>query len=65
MKLVSDWKDFWKWHSTWIIVVLGALPYAWQELPEDVKLMIPDSYLGPIGILLAVAGVFGRIRDQS
>ena len=42
MKLVSDWKDFWKWHSTQIMLVFALIPAAWEQIPDDLKQPVPD-----------------------
>lgn len=65
MKLVSDWKSFWKWHSTWAMAALGALPGVWASLPPDLKEPLPDTALWWIAGAVALAGIVGRVRDQG
>lgn len=65
MKLVENWREAWKWHSVWIIAALSAAPYVWAELPDDLKASIPSEWLPLIAVLVGVAGIFGRVRDQS
>lgn len=65
MRLVSNWKSFWRWHSTWAMAALAALPYAWTQIPPELKASLPDAYLPWIAAALGVAGVIGRVRDQG
>jgi len=65
MKLVDDWKDFWKWYSTWVITFLAMLPTMWMQIPDEYKAMIPEQYMGYIGVTLAIGSVLSRLRDQS
>ena len=64
MKLVDDWKEFWKWHSTWAITFLAMLPTIWMQIPEEYKMMLPDAWMAPIGVALAVGSVLARLRKQ-
>ena len=64
MKLIPDWKQAWRWHSTQIMAALAALPLVWMELPDDAKAYIPDEWRPFIVAGLAVVGIIGRLRDQ-
>lgn len=64
MKLVDDWKDVWKWHSTHFMILLGAVPTVWMQIPDDAKAMIPSGVQPWVPAALLVAGLFGRIRAQ-
>lgn len=65
MKLVSDWKNVWRWHSARILAALTLVPLAWAELPADLKAQIPPAWypyiIGGVGAL----GLLGRVRDQK
>lgn len=65
MKLVSDWKDFWKWHSTHAMAIAAAIPIAWEQLPPDLKSAIPDDWMPWIASGILLAGIVGRLRNQS
>lgn len=65
MKLVSDAKDWWKWHSTHAMAIAAALPVVWQELPPELKASIPDGWMPWITAAILVAGLVGRVRDQA
>lgn len=64
MKLVDNARDFWRWHSTWAIAILAALPMVWAELPDDVKAMIPPDWRPWVALALGVAGIALRLRKQ-
>ncbi|GHE88390.1 hypothetical protein GCM10016455_05650 [Aliiroseovarius zhejiangensis] len=62
---VDNWKDFWRWHSTYAIAFLAGLPVAWAELPADIKAMIPPSWIPWIMLGLWLAAQFVRLRRQA
>ena len=64
MRLVSDWRDFWKWSSTHIVGLAAIAPIAWQQLPHEFKTIIPDAYMPYIGGFLFLAFIVARLRDQ-
>lgn len=64
MKLVEDAKNFWKWHSTWAMSVAAAIPFAWQEAPDDIKDKIPQDWMPYIVGAVLFAGLVGRVRKQ-
>lgn len=65
MKLVSDWRKAWKWHSTQIAALLAIVPVVWMNLPSDVKAMIPEAWTPYIITVFAVGAIIGRLRDQG
>lgn len=65
MRLVKNWKDAWKWHSTQAMTVAAAIPIVWAQLPTDLKQSIPDAWMPWIAGGVLVAGIIGRLRDQS
>lgn len=65
MKLVSDWRKVWKWHSTQAMALAAVLPIAWDQLPHDLKQVIPDDWMPWIAGGVLVAGIVGRLRDQG
>lgn len=65
MKLVSDWRDAWKWFSIHSLVAIAAIPPVWINLPDDVKDMLPVEWRPWVFSVIAVAGVLGRVRDQK
>ena len=65
MKLVSDWRKAWKWHSTHAMAIAAVLPIAWAQLPNDLKSAVPDAWLPWIAGVVLVAGIIGRVVDQE
>ena len=65
MKLVDNWRDWWKWHSTQLMAAVAAVPVVWMGLPPDVKSYVPDEWMPWIMASVAVGAIVGRVRDQS
>jgi len=65
MKLVHDWKQVWRWHSTWIAGLLAAIPVAWVAMPSDLKSRVPDEWLPAISGIVFLAFIVGRLRAQK
>lgn len=65
MKLVSDWREAWRWFSVQALAVLVALPLVWASLPSDLKAFVPDGWERWILIAVAAAGLIGRVIDQQ
>jgi len=65
MKLVPDWKESWRWFSTWSLAAIAAVPPVWASLPEEIKEMMP-VWLDPwLFTALALGGIVGRLVDQE
>lgn len=65
MKLVANWRDAWRWFSVQAMAAIVALPLVWASLPADVKGYLPDGWEPYLLMVLAVAGIMGRMVDQS
>jgi len=65
MKLVEDWRDFPKWHSTQFAAIITAFPYAWEQMPEAWKAEVDGWGLMLISGLLFAGFLIGRVRDQD
>ena len=65
MKLVSNWREAWKWHSTQLLALIAALPAVWVSLPPDIKAAVPDEWMPWLIGVMAVGAIVGRVRDQS
>lgn len=65
MKLVPDWRGWWRWHSVWLAAVIAALPSAWAAMPPDLVSYIPADWLPYVSGVMFVAFMVGRLRDQE
>lgn len=64
MKLVSDWRNWWKWHSSHIFALMIAAPIAWAQAPQ-LQAVIPGKYAAWIAAALGALGLIGRLHDQA
>lgn len=68
-KLVSNWKEAWKWNSMQALTFIAALPLIWVQLPPEAHAflsgLIPEQYHPLIITLVASVGAVLRLRDQS
>lgn len=65
MRIVNDWRDWWKWWSVRALALIAVLPVVWLEIPSDVKAYIPVEAQPWIVTAMALAGIVGRLKDQS
>ncbi|WP_279025110.1 hypothetical protein [Gibbsiella quercinecans] len=65
LQLIEEWRQCWRWFSTWALTLAGAIPAVWAELPPDLKFVIPASLMGTITAVVAVCGIVGRVINQT
>ncbi len=65
MKLVSDWKQAWKWISVNCMVIATAVQGAWMYIPDDMKAEVPHNIVHILTMLLLVLGLAGRLIKQG
>jgi len=65
MKLVPNWREAWRWFSVQALAVIMVLPVVWVALPADAKGFLPDSWEPWTFVVLAGAGIIGRLVDQK
>lgn len=65
MKLITDWKDAWRWFSVQALAAIMALPMVWAMLPSDAKAFLPAGWEPWVLVGLAAAGLVGRLIDQG
>lgn len=63
MKLVDDVRDWWRWGSTYVYLVLAAFPTVWLMSP-DLQAMLPPKVVSAVAPFVAALGFFLRIRKQ-
>ncbi|ARJ43386.1 hypothetical protein B1H58_15975 [Pantoea alhagi] len=65
LRLVKDWPNWWRWHSTKALVALGLLPTIWLEMPAEWKALIPAHWLQITSFIVMLVGMFSRITRQK
>lgn len=65
MKLVENWRNAWRWFSVQCLAILAVMPFVWGSLPADAKAFLPDSLEIWVFVVLAIAGIAGRLVDQT
>jgi len=65
MKLVEGWQNAWRWFSVWCLTLSGAAPAAWLAVPDEMRRQVPAEWLAVAAVVIAIAGVFGRLVDQE
>lgn len=64
MKLVSDWRNVWKYYSTQVLVAIAALPLVWASIPVEVQMMLPVEWRPWLLSGMALAGAASRVVKQ-
>lgn len=75
MKLIPQWRMWWRMSSTWFQAAaaaffsyLTAVPDAaiklWAVLPEDLRQALPPGYVKWFGVALIALGIFARLVHQ-
>lgn len=65
MKLIPKWREGWRMYSVQALTALAALPLIWEQMPMDIKAIIPAEWNPYILAAIALAGVAGRLLDQT
>jgi len=65
MKLIPDWRDAWRWISTWAFIAAGALQSAWVSVSPDMRASIPEGYVSYATMVIVVVGAVGRMVNQK
>ncbi|MCZ0885569.1 hypothetical protein [Raoultella ornithinolytica] len=64
MKLIENWQSAWKMWSVRILAVLAIVATSWAAVPDSVKTLIPDQYMGYVVGLVSVCAAIARIIKQ-
>ncbi len=65
MKLITNWRQTWRFFSVWAMGAAGSVQTAWLAIPEEMKARIPDDWVNVITLALLVLGVAGRMVRQD
>ncbi|UXE39611.1 DUF7940 domain-containing protein [Raoultella ornithinolytica] len=64
MKLIENWQSAWKMWSVRILAALAIVATSWAAVPDSVKSLIPEQYLGYIVGFVSVCAAIARIIKQ-
>ena len=65
MKLISNWKNIWKWYSTHAVVIYTALVSYYAQMPAADKASLPLWVIYLIQAVIVVSFVVGRLIKQE
>jgi hypothetical protein len=65
MKLVSDWRDAWRWMSVRAMAAQGVVAASWLAVPDDMRASVPSEWLAFVAVTLTILGIVGRVVDQG
>lgn len=65
MKLVSNWKNSWRWFSVQFPIINTAFLGTWSVLPAKFQDALPMPWVIGIAVALIVVGVAGRLINQE
>lgn len=65
MKLVDDFKGFWRWFSVQAMAWAIAIQGAWEVAPADLKAGFPPKLVTVVTVTLLVLGIAGRLVKQE
>ena len=63
VKVVSNWRDGWRWFSTWAMLLIVYLTL--NPLPPEVMALLPPELQQKMIAVVAMAGFVLRFIDQS
>lgn len=64
MKLVTDARNWWKWHSTYVFGLMGVFPLVWLN-SSDLQALLPASLVSKVAPIVAALGFLVRLRKQT
>lgn len=65
LRLISNWKQCWRWYSVQADYIPLAVIGAWQVLPAEWKSVVPETWLLYLAVAGFALGIVGRIIEQS
>jgi hypothetical protein len=57
MKLVDEWRQFWKWSQTWIITAITTAPLLYDQLAALQAVLPPAAFktgMATLGVLALI-----------
>lgn len=65
LRLVSDWRNAWKWFSMNCMVLAASIQSAWMCISADLKAAVPSKLVAVVTVLLLAFGAVGRMINQK
>lgn len=65
MKLVTNWRQAWKWYSVHIMILIVSLPELWGYFPQEFKDSLPPDALKYVMMFLGVSAILARLFSQE
>jgi homoaconitase/3-isopropylmalate dehydratase large subunit len=64
MKLIENWRHAWRFLSVQAMTLAIALQGVWLNLPDDLRVHVPDRLAATVTAALLVLGLIGRLFQQ-
>ncbi|MEM9964596.1 MAG: hypothetical protein AAGC58_04535 [Asticcacaulis sp.] len=65
MKLISNWRQGWRFVSTQAMALSLAISGAWLALPDDWRTRVPDDLVALVTVPVLLIGIVGRFMPQG
>lgn len=65
MRFIPDWKQALKMFSVQAILLSGAVLWAWEAVPPDLKQLLPARLGTCLVSSVLLLGILGRLVDQE
>ncbi|QQQ00970.1 DUF4175 domain-containing protein [Lysobacter enzymogenes] len=64
MKLIEDWRHAWRFLSVQAMSLALAVQGVWLNIPDDLRVHVPDRVATYVTAGVLVLGLFGRLFQQ-
>jgi len=64
MKLIENWRQAWRFLSVQAMTLAIALQGVWLNLPDDLRVHLPDRVAMYVSAGVLILGLFGRLFQQ-
>lgn len=64
MKLVDEWRHFWKWSQTWLITTISVAPLLYDQL-EALRAVLPPQAFKIGMATLGVMTLINTVRQKK
>ena len=64
MKLIDNWRQAWRFVSVQAMTCAITLQGVWLNLPEDLRIHVPDRIAATVTAGILLLGLIGRLFQQ-